>query len=53
MAVMLVDNAPKVAGTVIALTVIAYTVLPLRFYIRTRNKTLGLDDLCMAIAAVR
>lgn len=46
------DTAPKLAATVVTLTVLALTVLPLRFYIRIRNKTWGMDDWTMAIATV-
>lgn len=46
------DNAPQLAGSVIALTVIAYVTYGLRIYTRVRNGSFGIDDWSMTIAMV-
>ncbi|KAF9691478.1 hypothetical protein EKO04_010452 [Ascochyta lentis] len=46
------DNAPQLAGSVIALATIAYIVFGLRMYTRLRNSSFGVDDWCMAAATV-
>lgn len=47
------DNAPQLAGSVIALATIAYVVFGLRIYTRIRNGSFGVDDWCMVAATVR
>ena len=47
------DNAPQLAGSVIALAVIAYVTFALRIYTRIRNGSFGIDDWSMAAATVR
>jgi hypothetical protein len=46
------DNAPQLAGSVIALAVIGYFVFGLRVYTRLHNGAWGLDDWCMSAATV-
>ena len=46
------DNAPQLAGSVIALAVIAYVTFALRIYTRIRNGSFGVDDWSMAAATV-
>lgn len=46
------DNAPQLAGSVIALTVIAYITYGLRIYTRLRNGSWGMDDWSMSVAMV-
>jgi hypothetical protein len=47
------DHAPRLAGSVIAIAVIAYIVFGLRVYTRLRNRAWGIDDWCMTAAIVR
>ena len=46
------DNAPKLAGTVIALSFIAYITFGLRVYTRIHNGAFGIDDWAMTAATV-
>lgn len=46
------DNAPQLAGTVIALSTIAYITFGLRMYTRIRNGSFGMDDWAMTAATV-
>ena len=46
------DNAPELAGSVIVLTVIAFTLFGLRVYTRLHNNAWGLDDWSMTAATV-
>jgi hypothetical protein len=46
------DNAPQLAGSVIAIAVIAYIVFALRVYTRVRSGAFGVDDWCMCAATV-
>lgn len=46
------DNAPHLAGTVIALSTIAYITFGLRVYTRIRNGSFGVDDWSMTAATV-
>jgi hypothetical protein len=46
------DNAPQLAGSVIALATLAYILFGLRVYTRIRNGAWGVDDWCMAAAMV-
>ena len=46
------DNASQLAGSVIALAIIAYVVFGLRVYTRMRNGSFGVDDWCMVVATV-
>lgn len=46
------DNAPQLAGSVIALAVIAYVTYGLRIYTRLRNGSWGMDDWSMTVAMV-
>jgi hypothetical protein len=46
------DNAPELAASVIALTVIAFTLFGLRVYTRLHNNAWGLDDWSMTAATV-
>ena len=52
MTLLFQDNSPRLAGTIITLGILSYTLLPMRFYTRLANKTWGMDDTCMAIAMV-
>jgi hypothetical protein len=46
------DHAPQLAGSVIALAILAYILFSLRVYTRLRNGAWGVDDWCMAAAMV-
>jgi hypothetical protein len=46
------DNAPQLAGSVIALAVIGYFVFGLRIYTRLHHGAWGVDDWCMSAAIV-
>lgn len=46
------DNAPQLAGAVIALATIAYITFGLRVYTRVRNASFGMDDWSMTAAMV-
>lgn len=46
------DNAPKLAGTVIGLAIIAYITFVLRIYTRLRHGSFGVDDWSMTAAMV-
>ena len=46
------DSAPQLAGSVIALAVIAYVTFGLRVYTRIRNGSFGVDDWSMTVATV-
>lgn len=46
------DNAPELAASVIALTVIAFILFGLRVYTRLHNNAWGLDDWSMTAAIV-
>lgn len=46
------DNAPQLAGSVIALVVIASVAFGLRIYTRVRNGSFGMDDWSITAATV-
>ena len=46
------DTGPRLAATVIVLSVLAYPLLALRIYIRVKPRAWGADDWSMLFAAV-
>lgn len=46
------DTGPRLAATVIVLSVLAYPLLALRIYIRVKTRAWGADDWSMLFAAV-
>lgn len=46
------DTGPRLAATVIVLSILAYPLLALRFWIRYTTKAWGADDWSMLFAAV-
>ncbi|TKA65866.1 hypothetical protein B0A55_07942 [Friedmanniomyces simplex] len=46
------DNAPKIVGTVVALTLLGSIVLPLRIHVRASNHALSWEDWTMMVALV-
>lgn len=47
-----VDNAPHVAGTIISITILAFTMFALRVYTRLKVAAWGIDDWCMTAATI-
>ncbi|OMP87738.1 hypothetical protein BK809_0007826 [Diplodia seriata] len=44
------DNSPHVAGSIISITILAFTIFGLRVYTRLKVAAWGIDDWCMTVA---
>ncbi|KAB2572061.1 hypothetical protein BFW01_g8590 [Lasiodiplodia theobromae] len=47
---LFLDNAPHVAGSIISITILAFTMYGLRVYTRLKVAAWGMDDWCMTVA---
>ncbi|KAL0254490.1 hypothetical protein SLS55_009966 [Diplodia seriata] len=47
---LFMDNSPHVAGSIISITILAFTIFGLRVYTRLKVAAWGIDDWCMTVA---